>query len=371
MSPVLYRKYRPQSFEEMVGQKAIVSVLKSALEKNRISHAYLFSGPAGTGKTTVSRIFARAVNCLSRSDLDRDLGSNLQSPCNKCEFCEEFASGQTLDLVEIDAASSRGIDEIRALRDGVRVLPFKTKYKVYIIDEVHMLTKEAFNALLKTLEEPPEHVIFILATTELDKVPETIVTRTQHFEFRKIGEEDLQKALELIVKKEGVKVESEVLNIIAILAEGSLRDAQSMLDQALAASASELGAKELRGIFGVPEQELLEKITTALLEKDAKTALKLIHQGSEENLDQRAFLKLLIRNFRFLLYLKLDSNYEKELKTFLPASELSSLQVLAQKYQVKDFENILNHLNNAYPLLKVAYLAQLPLELAVLKITAS
>ena len=359
MNQVLYRKYRPQNFDEIVGQKSVVSVLKSAIEKNRISHAYLFSGPAGTGKTTIARIFARAINCAES-----------EKPCNKCENCMEFSTGQSLDLIEIDAASSRGIDEIRALRDGIRSLPFKAKYKVYIIDEVHMLTKEAFNALLKTLEEPPAHVIFILATTELDKVLDTIISRTQHFEFRKIGEDDLQKALEAIAKKEKAKLDPEVINIIAVLAEGSLRDAESMLDQALAAAAGDFSAEEIRGIFGVATRELLETMTRSLLEKDTKAALNIVHKSSEEGLDQKAFLKLLIRNFRFLLYLKIDKNYEKELSLFLPEAELILLTNLAQTYDVKNFETILNHLNDTYPYLKIAYLPQLPLELAVLKITS-
>ena len=357
MTEVLYRKYRPQNFDEIVGQKAVVNILRTAIEKGRISHAYLFSGPAGTGKTTLARIFARAANCQEKD-----------KPCNKCEVCKEFLAGNSLDLVEIDAASSRGIDEIRTLREGIRGLPFKAKYKVYIIDEVHMLTKEAFNALLKTLEEPPAHVIFILATTEIEKVLDTIISRTQHFEFRRIVEEDLQKALEIIVKKEKVKIDPEVTNIIAVLAEGSLRDAESMLDQALSASTGEVGADEIRAIFGVPARELLDKITKALLTKDAKTALNIIHAGFEQGLDQKAFLKLLIRNFRFLMYLKVDPNYEKELAEFLPEIELSNLKDLSKAHDIKNIETILNHLNNSYPLMRLAYLPQLPLELAVLKI---
>ncbi|MBI2024039.1 DNA polymerase III subunit gamma/tau [Candidatus Giovannonibacteria bacterium] len=361
MGQVLYRKYRPQNFEEIVGQKGVVDVLKRSIEIDRISHAYLFSGPAGTGKTTLARIFARAVNCLSKSDFDK--------PCNKCEHCLEFLSQKTLDLVEIDAASSRGIDEIRSLREGIRALPFKAKYKVYIIDEVHMLTKEAFNALLKTLEEPPAHVIFILATTEIDKVLETIISRTQHFEFRKISEEDIQKALLIIAKKEKSKVDPEVINIISVLAEGSLRDAESMLDQALSAASQEISTDDIRKLFGVPTRTLLQDMTRALITGDSKTALKIIHESTGEGIDHKAFFKLLIRDFRFLLYLNIDQDFEKELSKFLPKTELDSLVKFAKECNIKKIEYILNVLNNNYQLLKLAYLPQLPLELAVLKIT--
>jgi len=362
-SEVLYRKYRPQNFDEIVGQKSTVEVLRASILKNRISHAYLFSGPAGTGKTTVARIFARAANCLDDSPEKR--------PCNKCEICKEFLSGVGLDLIEIDATSSRGIDEIRALRDGIRSLPFKAKYKVYIIDEVHMLTKEAFNALLKTLEEPPAHVIFILATTELEKVLATIISRTQHFEFRKIWEEDIQKALDMIVRKEKIKVDEEILNIISVLASGSLRDAESMLDQAFAASSGELEPEQIRRLFGVPARDLLLAMTKAILDKDVKSALAIVHKSSEDGVDQKSFLKLLIRNFRFMLYLKVDPNYSKELADFISESELSAMKAFAKENDIKKFETVLNNLNDAYPLLKIAYLQQLPLELAILKITSA
>lgn len=384
MKEVLYRKYRPQTFEEVVGQKHIARVLEAALQKNRISHAYLFSGPRGTGKTTVARIFARAINCAElarvqgaglptralRTETQSGSGAGLPVPCNQCETCREFLSGSTLDVNEIDAASARGIDEIRALREAVLVLPFKARYKVYIIDEVHMLTKEAFNALLKTLEEPPEHAVFILATTEPDKVLETVVSRTQHFEFRRIPEEELEAALERISKKEEVRVEREALGIIALMAEGSLRDAQNILDQGLAyRMPEELRASDLRGMFGLPSAETLAVLSTALFERDARGALQIIHDAVRENFDSRAFFKLLIRDFRFLLYLKLDPSQREVFQKFLSARELDSLAHAAEKYQLQRIEEILGVLHQTYPLLKIAYLPQLPLELAILKIT--
>ena len=268
----------------------------------------------------------------------------------------------------MDAASSRGIDEIRALKEAVGVLPFKTKYKVYIIDEVHMLTAEAFNALLKTLEEPPEHVIFILATTEIDKVPDTIVSRSQHFEFRPIPEEDIQKMLEKIAKEEGIKPDAEALGIIAALSEGSLRDAEGILEQALAFSEKVTG-EEVRRILGIPARELLEDFLLSLIAKDAKTALNIIHKAAEANVDIKNFTRLLIKFCRFLIYLKLDKGYEKEFAKFLSPQETSFLKMFAEKHELGDFENLLLKLSDAYPLFKFSYLPELPLELAVLKIT--
>ncbi len=360
-SDVLYRKYRPKSFDEVVGERHVVEVLRSALQKNRIAHAYLFSGPRGTGKTTVARIFARAVNCAE---------GEKEIPCNQCELCEDFLSGRTLDLVEIDAASSRGIDEIRALKDAVQVLPFKAKYKVYIIDEVHMLTKEAFNALLKTLEEPPSHVIFILATTELDKVPETIVSRSQHFEFRLIAEEELEAALERILAKEGFKSEEGALGLIAVLAEGSLRDAQSILDQILAYSDKEITLKDLELVFGLPTQSLVQNISAAFLERDAKSALAHIHASSEQSIDMKILFKLLLRNFRHLIYLKLDPSHKTDLAKFIDAGTLSFFEDAAGKYEAARIADVLKKLNSAYTHLKVAYVPELPLELAALHIAS-
>ncbi len=360
MSEVLYRKYRPQKFEDIVGEGHVVKVLRASVERERISHAYLFSGPRGTGKTSAARIFARAINCLNSDTAKR--------PDNTCEICNEFLSAIALDLVEIDAASSRGIDEIRALKEAVEPLPFKSRYKVYIIDEVHMLTKEAFNALLKTLEEPPRHVIFILATTEIDKVLDTIISRTQHFEFRKIAEEELELALKKIAEKEKIKIDSESLGILSVLADGSLRDAQSMLDQVLSFSEGNVDASQVREIFGIPSRERIDGIVESFLRKDAKTSLKIVREATAENMDSAALFKLLIRNFRFLVYLKIDREFEVELKKIVSDAEMEFLKKMASEFDVNDMEKILIELNSAYSNLNWAYLPELPLELAILKI---
>ncbi|GAH56868.1 unnamed protein product, partial [marine sediment metagenome] len=221
----LYRKWRPQTFEDIIGQKHITQTLINAISLNRISHAYIFSGPRGVGKTTTARILAKSLNCVK---------GPTPHPCNKCERCIRITDGYSMDVIEIDGASNRGIDDIRDLRNKVKFAPAEGKYKVYIIDEVHMLTTEAFNALLKTLEEPPSHVIFIFATTNPHKIPSTILSRCQWFNFRRISLEDIVAKLKMIVKDEKLKIEDDTLNIIARSSTGSMRDAESALDQIIA-----------------------------------------------------------------------------------------------------------------------------------------
>ena len=288
---VLYRKYRPKHFDEVQGQPHVVKILQNALKLDRVAHAYLFSGPRGTGKTSVARILARAINCANSSS----------APCNSCGICSEFISGRTLDLVEIDAASNRGIDEIRAIRDASMLLPVRAKRKVYIIDEVHMLTKEAFNALLKTLEEPPKHVVFMLATTEPEKVPETISSRAQHLRFHRVPDEVVAQSILDVGRSENFDIEREAAETLALFSEGSLRDAMNLLGQisVLAGNEkSEIKAEDVRGFFGAPAQNAVSELVSAIGAKDSKRAFECLGATFKDGSDPRIFMKILIRDFR-------------------------------------------------------------------------
>ena len=260
----LYRKYRPQTFEEVVGQQYVTKILKNTIDRNMTSHAYLFSGPRGTGKTTIAKLIAKLLNCESPIN---------DIPCEKCPSCIAFNEKNHPDIIEMDAASNNGVDEIREIRDKVTLMPSISKYKVYIIDEVHMLSIGAFNALLKTLEEPPQHVIFILATTELYKVPATIISRCQCFNFEKISEEDIVKKLKYIVEKENIKVEEEVLNLIAKYSDGGLRDAINLLDK-LACCTTNITIDDFYEIKGIVKEEELFDIVSALVNGNTKEALE-------------------------------------------------------------------------------------------------
>ena len=269
----LYRKYRPSNFEEIYGQKFIVNIMKNSLKKNKISHAYLFSGPRGTGKTSMAKLFAKIVNC---SNLTKDV-----SPCGKCNSCELIDKKTNPDIIEIDAASNNGVDEIRELRDKVSLMPAVSKYKVYIIDEVHMLTISAFNALLKTLEEPPEHIIFILATTELYKVPETIVSRCQCLEFERISDDDIVSCLKNIVEKEKIKIDDQVLKMIANYSKGGLRDSIGILDK-LSSCSDSIDVNLFYDVVGVVSDENVNKIIELITKKDIVNLFNILDSLSSE-----------------------------------------------------------------------------------------
>lgn len=302
MGITLYRKYRPQTFGELIGQKHIKEILQNEIKAGKTAHAYLFCGPRGTGKTTTARLLAKAVNCLSPKDGE---------PCNECDMCQVISKGQSLDLIEIDAASNRGINEIRELRDQVRFAPSKAKFKVFIIDEVHMLTTEAFNALLKTLEEPPRHALFILATTEIHKVPETIISRCQRFDFSKIAAADLVARMERILEAEGVEVEKEILAAIAWRSEGCSRDAEGLLGQVLALGGSKITTDQASLVLPRSNVDSVAGLAGALLDKDARAALNRIGKLAEEGVDIKIFTHDLIEFLRRLMVCKIAGNFSQ------------------------------------------------------------
>ena len=342
----LYRKYRPKNFSEVLGQDHIVKVLETSVETNKVSHAYLFVGSRGTGKTSVARIFAKEIGVSEN------------------------------DLYEIDAASNRGIEEIRALRDGARVLPFDSKYKVYIIDEVHMLSKDAWGALLKTLEEPPKHAIFILATTEIHKVPETIISRCQVFTFRKASDIISKNMILEISKKEGFDLDNSIAELIAILGDGSFRDALGTLQKVLNFSVDSKGKKvkkinkeDVEKITGAPKTILVNDFISAIAQKKLEDGIMTIRKAAAENLDMKLYSKLIIEKFRMAVILKYAPKLEKEMAGDLGEEDLKFLKSLVQD----DKEGLLRSkalsiLLEAYNDIDRAFVSELPLELALVKI---
>lgn len=336
----LYRKYRPQKFAEVRGQDHIVDVLESSIKDEKVSHAYLFVGSRGTGKTSVARIFAH------------DIGVSAN------------------DLQEIDAASNRGIEDIKELRDGARVLPFDSKYKIYIIDEVHMLSKDAWGALLKTLEEPPKHVIFILATTELHKVPETIISRCQVFTFRKPSEAILKDVVLDIVKAEKRDIESEGAELIAILGDGSFRDTEGVLQKVLNfAKSKKITREEIEAITGAPKTELINGFLSALVEKNVEKGIEAVRSASSLNLDMKLFLKLIIQKLRMAIIMRYAPKLEETMAGDLGKEDLEFIKSLIKEDKAGMLRShALSVLLSAYQDIDRAFITELPLELALVEI---
>ena len=296
----LYRKFRPLTFDEMVGQEHIVKTLKNEIINERIGHAYLFNGGRGTGKTSAAKILARAVNCLNPKD---------GNPCNECEICKAALDGSLTDIVELDAASNNSVEDVRAIRDEVNFLPTVAKYRVYIIDEVHMLSTGAFNALLKTLEEPPAHVKFILATTEPQKLPATILSRCQRFDFKKISDANIEKRLNFVCKESKIDITDEAKKLIAILAEGAMRDALSILERCLQEEGT-ITDSVVKELVGIPKTESVNKIVKSILEKNTQTALQSIDEIIEEGKDITNFLWEIIKYVKDILVYKVNNKLE-------------------------------------------------------------
>ncbi len=337
-SSVLYRKYRPFDWSDVIGQEHVVSVLESSIKSDRIAHAYLFSGSRGTGKTSIARIFSRALGISDN------------------------------DIYEIDAASNRGIDDIREIRDGVSVLPFESKYKVYIIDEVHMLTKEAFNALLKTLEEPPAHALFILATTETEKIPETVISRCQVFTFKKPTREILKTLISKVGKKEGFVLETGIADLISLLGDGSFRDSLGILQKVISSiSGEKISIKEVENITGAPKGSLVNDFIIAIAKNDKEKALQTISLAKEGNISMKIFIALILEKVRIILLLKNAPALLKTLQEQVSEDDWKVLETLANDKESKLGSLTLLMLLKAYDTTGKAYIESLPLELGVVE----
>lgn len=352
----LYRAWRPQSFQEMVGQKHIIQTLQNSLREQRFSHAYLFSGPRGTGKTSAAKILAKAVNC--------EHGPSPE-PCNECEACRRITSGAIMDVVEIDAASNRGVEEIRDLREKVKYAPTEVRYKVYIIDEVHMLTTEAFNALLKTLEEPPGHVMFILATTEPHRLPATIISRCQRFDFRPVSLEEQVERLEKVCREEGIEAERDGLTYIAKLSDGGMRDALSLLDQASSFTDGRITYEQVLNITGGMPEEQFAKLAAAIRDQNAADVLTGIDQLLQEGKSADKCMESLLYFFRDILMLKLVPNGESMTGRM---TRIELARELADSFSADRLFAIIDALNRYQTEMKYAVQPQTLFEVALLHI---
>lgn len=350
---VLYRKYRPQTLDDLIGQDIVKQTLLDAFTSNKLSHAYLFVGPRGTGKTSTARILAKMINCEEKTP-----------PCNKCDTCISITDGSNLDLIEIDAASNRGIDDVRSLRENIKLSPSGKGKKVYIIDEVHMLTTEAFNALLKTLEEPPEHAIFILATTEINKIPATILSRVTRVDFKRAKPVDIIKSLQLVAKGEELEIEAEALNLLAKKADGSFRDGVKLLDQL--AGSGKINLKQVLDQLAVAPFEGVIEILNSLSKRDTAKVLIGINTQLESGAGTRELTLQLMETLRNLVLLK--NGLSEIVKVDLGSDRFETVKNLADSFSTTDLSYILDKLQESFEKLKFTSIPSLPLELAMVEV---
>jgi len=360
---VLYRKYRPQKFSDVIGQEHITRTLASAILMNEVAHAYLFAGPRGTGKTTLARLLAKSLNCEKRK-------AGTHEPCLKCLSCDEVSRNISPDIIEIDAASNRGIDEIRLLKEAVRFAPTRGEYKVYIIDEVHMLTKEAFNALLKTLEEPPAHVIFVMATTEISKVLPTIISRSQRFDFRRLRHSEIKERLIYLAKCEGKKLDPKIFDIIAQRSDGCARDAESLLGQILIVGDG-LSIDDIRSLLGLTDIQAVSEFIRHIAVGSRKDALAHLSALGERGVDCEEFIKSLLGYLRWMMYLKVDEKLSDIVAREMSAEDLAVIKAMAQKFEMPKLQQASRLFLEAMQNIKHSPIPELPIELAVVELLES
>lgn len=354
MTQVLYRKYRPKTFSEVEGQEHVVKTLQGALDLGRISHAYLFAGPRGSGKTTIARLLAKTLNC--------EKGKN--DACNICDHCK----GTAIDLIELDAASNGGVEEIRNIKESARSAPLEGKYKIFLIDEVHMLTTHAFNALLKTLEEPPAHVIFILATTEPYKILPTVLSRVQRFDFKRLTMQQILRKLNKISKLEKIKVPDSVLSVIAIDAEGSLRDAESNLAKLISFVGNEVTPEDAQNVLGIIPFNLHKEFTDYLIDKNSEEGIKFINRMYESGVDLSSFNDSFLEYLRKMMVLRAAPSVKNIFSSELTTEHLSVIEDQSNKFSIKDLAGLVGIFIRSKDNLKNSPIPQLPLELAFIEV---
>ena len=357
MHKALYRVYRPKTFGDVVGQEHIVKTLKNQIKNNNIGHAYLFSGTRGTGKTSTAKIFARAVNCLNPIN---------EEPCNECEICIDTLNDNIMDIVEIDAASNNSVDDIRELRESVKYTPSKAKYKVYIIDEVHMLSQGAFNALLKTLEEPPSYVIFILATTEPHKIPATILSRCQRFDFKRVSSKDIASRMSYICKKENIEAEEKALSLIARNSQGALRDALSILDQCMSFGNEKIEYNDVIELLGTVNIDELFELSQSIIDENTKKSLEILNEFIIWGKDIRNLINDLIDHFRNLMVCKVSKDLDEIIS--LPEESIERLKEQSQYVNINDLIRILNILSETQDSMKSSSNTRILAEVTIMKI---